>query len=158
MSHRPLFFAALLLVAANATAQTGSVEVKNAWARATPGKSENAAAYLSMQSPVADRLTGASTPVAKKAELHTMTMEGAVMKMQPIAAVDLPAGQEVTLKPGGMHIMLLGLTAALKAGQSFPLTLQFEKAGRREITVAVEPVGAMGPAKASGDGMTMPSR
>src|SRR5262249_1941298 len=83
----------------------------------------------------------ASTPVAKKAGLHTMTMEGSVMKMRPLSGIDVPANQPVTLKPGGMHIMLEGLNEPLQAGKSFPLTLNFEKAGQKQIEVAVEKAG-----------------
>jgi copper(I)-binding protein len=156
MSKLVFALAAALLLAGSAAAQSGSVEVKNAWARATPAKAENGAAYLTLESPTPDRLTGASTPVAKKAELHEMTMDGGVMKMRPLAGVDLPAGQPVTLKPGAMHIMLFGLTQPLVPGQSFPLTLSFEKAGTREVTVSVEKVGAMGPGGQTAGGMQMP--
>jgi periplasmic copper chaperone A len=156
MSKKLFAFAAVLLLAGGAAAQTGSVEIKNAWARATPGKAENGAAYLTLESPTADRLTGVSTSVAEKAELHTMTMEGGVMRMPPLAGIDLPAGQAVTLQPGAMHIMLLGLIQPLVAGQPFPLTLSFEKAGTREVTVSVEKAGAMGPEKATGGGTQMP--
>src|SRR5205807_9886971 len=128
MSKALALFTALLLVAGAAAAQTGSVEVKDAWARATPGKADIGAVYLTLEAPVADRLTGLSTPVASTAQVHTMTMENGVMKMRPLAGLDLPAGRPVTLDPGAMHIMLLGLTGPLRPGQSFPLTLQFEKA------------------------------
>ncbi len=144
MSLRLLAIVASLLIASAAAAQTGP-EIKDAWARATPGKAENGAAYLTIVSPVADRVTAVSTPVAQKAELHTMSMEGGVMKMRPLAGIDLPPGQPTTLKPGGMHIMLFGLVRPLQAGQSFPLTLSFEKAGAREVTVAIGKAGAMGP-------------
>jgi periplasmic copper chaperone A len=143
-----LFAAAMMLAAGAALAQTGQLQVENAWARATPGRSETGAAYVTIQSATADRLVGASTPVAKKAELHTMEMSGMVMKMRPIAGVDIPAGQPVTLAPGGVHIMLLGLKQPLKAGQSFPMTLTFEKAGKRMVNVAVEKAGAAGPTPA----------
>jgi len=145
MPKKLLALAASLLVAGAAMAQTGAIEIKDAWARATPGKAENGAAYLTIESPTADRLTGVSTPVAKTAELHMMTMEGGVMKMRPLAGIDLPAGRPVTLKPGAMHIMLVGLKEKLRAGQSFPLTLQLEKGGTREVAVAVGKVGAMAP-------------
>jgi periplasmic copper chaperone A len=141
--------AAMILVAAPALAQSGGLEVNHAWARATPGKSDIGAAYLTIRSPNADRLVAASTPVAKEAQLHTMTMQGMVMKMRPLAAINVPAGQSVTLAPGGTHIMLMGLKSPLKAGQSFPLTLTFAKAGQRTVDVAVEPVGANGPAAAA---------
>jgi len=146
MSIRFLVFAAGLVVASAALAQNNQLEVSNAWARATPGKAETGAAYLTIQSPTADRLLSVSSPVAKKAELHTMSMEGMVMKMRPLAGLDIPAGQPVTLKPGGEHIMLEGLSAPLREGQSFPLTVTFEKAGTRTVTVAIEKPGAAGPA------------
>jgi periplasmic copper chaperone A len=146
MSFKFLAFAASLVVASAAVAQTSQLEVTNAWARATPGKAENGAAYLTIQSPTPDRLLSVSTPVANKAEPHTMSMQGMVMQMRPLAGLDIPAGQPVTLKPGGQHIMLEGLHAALREGQSFPLTLTFEKAGTRTVTVAVEKPGAVGPA------------
>jgi periplasmic copper chaperone A len=131
-----------------ASAQTGQLEVDNAWARATPGKSATGAAYVTIRSPTADKLVAASSLVAKKAELHTMSMSGMVMKMRPIASIDIPAGQPVTLAPGGLHIMLVGLAKPLKAGQTFPLTLTFAMAGSRTVNVAVEKIGAMGPAQA----------
>ena len=144
-----LVVAGCVVAVAAASAQTGQLEVDNVWARATPGKSSIGAAYLTIQSPTPDRLVAASTPVAKEAQLHTMTMTGMVMKMRPISNVDIPADKPVTLAPGGMHIMLMGLKQPLKAGQSFPLTLTFAKAGTRTVDVAVEPVGASGPAAAA---------
>jgi copper(I)-binding protein len=149
MSIKILAFAAGLAVASAALAQPAQLEINNAWARATPGKSENGAAYLTIQSPTADRLVSASSPVAKKAELHTMSMQGMVMKMRPIAELDIPAGQPVALKPGGEHIMLMGLSQPLHEGQSFPLTIDFEKAGPRTVTVTVEKAGAKGPGPAA---------
>jgi periplasmic copper chaperone A len=154
-------FAAILWLAGTALAQAqtagaGSLEVKDAWARATPAKAANGAVYLTIESAVPDRLTGASTPVAGKAELHRMTMQGNVMRMRQIAGIDLPAGQPVTLKPGGLHIMLLGLKQPLKKGDKFPLTLDFAKAGAQTVDVSIEGVGAMGPNAASG-GMPMPA-
>jgi copper(I)-binding protein len=142
MWFKLLAFLLSTILAVPALAQDGQLEVGNAWARATPGKAENGAAYLTIQSPMADRLVSASTPVAKKAELHTMSMEGMVMKMRPLAALEIPAGKAVTLNPGGTHIMLLGLKEPLREGQSFPLTLTFEKAGPKEVTVAVGKPGA----------------
>jgi periplasmic copper chaperone A len=124
MSIRSLAFVASLVIASAALAQNNQLEVSNAWARATPGKAETGAAYLTIQSPTADRLLSASSPVAKKTELHTMSMEGMVMKMRPLE----------------------GLGAPLREGQSFPLTLTFEKAGTRTVTVAIEKPGAAGPA------------
>ena len=143
MLFRFLAFAGVFAAASAALAQTNQLEVSNAWARATPGKAEIGGVYLSLQSPVADRLTGLSTPVASTAQLHTGTMEGGIMKMRPLPELDLPAGQPVALKPGGEHIMLIGLQQPLREGQSFTLTLNFEKAGARSVSVAVEKAGAM---------------
>jgi periplasmic copper chaperone A len=64
--------------------------------------------------------------------------------MRPPAAIDIPAGQTVALSPGGMHIMVLGLTQPLHQGQSFPLTLSFDQAGPRQVTVMIEKAGAVG--------------
>jgi periplasmic copper chaperone A len=144
-----LLVVGFVFAAGAASAQTGGLRVENAWARATPGKSQIGAAYVTIQSPTPDRLVVASTRVAKEAQLHTMEMSGMVMKMRPISDVDIPADKPVTLGPGGMHIMLMGLKEPLKAGQSFPLTLNFAKAGTRTVDVAVEPVGATGPAAAT---------
>jgi len=149
MSIKTLALVAGLVVTSAALAQPAQLEVTNAWARATPGKAENGAAYVTIESPTADRLVSASSPVAKKAELHTMSMQGMVMKMRPIAGLDVPPGQSVTLKPGGEHIMLMGLNQPLHEGQSFPLTLDFEKAGPRTVTVAVEKAGSNGPDSAA---------
>jgi copper(I)-binding protein len=149
MSIKLLAFAAGLVAASAALAQPTQLDVANAWAGATPGKAENGAAYVTITSPTADRLVSANTPVAKKAELHTMSMQGMVMKMRPVSGVDIPAGQPVSLKPGGEHIMLMGLNQPLLEGQSFPLTLDFEKAGPRTVTVTVEKAGAKGPGPAA---------
>jgi copper(I)-binding protein len=145
MLSKSVFFLTCFLIANRALGQTGQLEIKTPWARATPGRAENGAAYLTIVSPTDDRLTAVSSPVAKKSELHTMSMEGGVMRMRPLAAIDIPAGQAVTLSPGGVHIMLLGLTQPLHQGQSFPLTLSFEHAGPLQVTVAIEKAGAMGP-------------
>ena len=112
----------------------GGVEITDAWARATPGGAENGAAYLTLMSPTGDRLTGVTSPAAAKAQLHEMTNDGGVMKMRDVTAIDLPPGKPVTLKPGGLHVMMMGLTHPLQPGQSVPLTLHFDKAGAREVS------------------------
>jgi copper(I)-binding protein len=161
MSLKLLIAAASLVVAVSSGALAQGVEVKDAWARATPAGAQTAAAYVTIVSPTADRLTGVATPEAQKAELHSMTMEGGVMKMRPIDGLDLPAGTLVTLKPGGYHIMLTGLAKPLREGDTFPLTLSFANAGTQQVTVTVGKVGAMGPPGQTGQaaphgGMDMP--
>jgi copper(I)-binding protein len=137
-------------------AQTGGVEISDAWARATPGGAENGAAYLTLVSPSGDRLTGVASPAAAKAQVHEMTNDGGVMKMREVTAVDLPPGKPVTLKPGGLHIMMMGLKHPLRPGQTVPLTLHFEKSGTREVSAAIGKVGAMGPEAQSGAMQNMP--
>src|SRR5689334_10588615 len=78
-------------------AQTGGVEIKDAWARATPGGAQTGAAYLTLLSPTGDRLTGVTSPAAEKTELHQMTNDAGVMKMQEVTAIDLPPGTPVSL-------------------------------------------------------------
>ena len=144
--------AALIAVGGAAFAQqaqpAAKVEVTQAWARATPGKSTIGTAYATVTAPAGDRLIGAATPVAGVAQIHQHTMDNGVMKMRQVDAVPLPAGQAVVLSPGGYHIMLMDLKAPLVAGQSFPLTLTFEKAGTVETNVTIGGVGASGPAGA----------
>ena len=132
--------AALVAVGGAALAQQAQpapkVEVTQAWARATPGKSTIGTAYATVIAPAGDRLIGAATPVARVAEIHQHTMDNGVMKMRQVDAVPLPAGQAVVLSPGGYHIMLIDLKAPLIAGQSFPLTLTFAHAA--PVTVEVQ--------------------
>jgi periplasmic copper chaperone A len=148
--------AGMMLVSAAASAQTADVQVTDAWARATPGGAQTAAAYVSMESTSGDKLTGVSTPAAQKADIHSMTVDNGVMKMRQVDGVDLPPGQKVTLKPGGYHIMLTGLAKPLEVGQSFPLTLDFANAGAKQVTVTVEKIGALGPGESAGGNMNMP--
>jgi hypothetical protein len=151
--------AALAAMSATAMAQSGQVKIGNAWARATPAGASTAAIYLTVEAPAADKLVSVSTPAAREADLHEMSMDNGVMKMRALpGGIELPAGQKVTLKPGGMHIMLSALTGPLKEGDNVPLTLNFAKSGAEQITVPVEKVGAMGPSGGgSGAGMTMPT-
>ena len=128
------------------TAPSSALDVQQVWARATPAGARTGAIYLTVVNGTGadDKLVGASTPAAREAQLHTMIDEGGIMKMRPLASIEIKAGATVTLKPGGTHVMLLGLQKPLKPGTSFPLTLEFEKSGKREVTVSVAKAGAMG--------------
>ena len=86
----------------------------------------------------------ASTPVANKAELHTHIKDGDVMKMREVQSIEIGPHSKVMLKPGGLHVMLMGLKEPLVKGSHFPLTLVFEKAGKMTVDVSVEGVAAMG--------------
>jgi periplasmic copper chaperone A len=130
------------------------VQVETPWARATTGTT--GAAYLAITNKGAgpDRLVALKTPVAEKAELHESKVENGVMTMRPIGPLAIERGQSETLKPGGKHVMLMGLKQPLKEGDSFPLTLSFEKAGDVTVAVHVAGPGAMG-ADAAHDAMPM---
>ena len=128
---------ALLLLPLAACQQAAQVEVKDVWARDSVGGTASAAIYMTIDSPGADRLIGASTPAAKKTDLMTMEMTGGAMGMSYVKAIDLPAGTPVSLNPAGLHVWLAELNQPLRAGQSIPLTLKFEKAGERQVTVTI---------------------
>ena len=142
---RILFALALLLPVAAAAQTGGKITVEAPWARASTGST--GAAYLTVKNAgdAEDRLLAVSTPAAAKAEIHTTTMDGNVMKMRPVDAVPVAAHGTAELKPGGLHVMLMELKAPLKQGDTIPLTLKFEKAGDVPVTVAVQGVGAAGP-------------
>ncbi len=97
------------------------------------------AAYMLIRNTgnTADKLLKAQTDAAKTVETHTVIKEGDVMKMQPVPGIDVPANGQAELKPGGFHIMLIGLTRDLKAGDKVKLTLTFEKAGQVSLDVTV---------------------
>jgi len=128
------------------------IVISHAWARATPASAANGAVYLTITNhgTTDDRLTGASTAVASKAQMHVTLNENGVMKMRPMADVPIKAGGSAQFKPDGMHIMLLGLKHPLKAGDSFLLTLTFDKAGAVETMVKVEKAGATAPGSMPG--------
>lgn len=125
----------------------GDLELIHPWARASAGKAKAGVAYIQRivnHGTSIDRLIGASTPAAKTAHLHTNVMAGGVMKMRPVKAIEINPGEAAVLKPGGFHIMLMGLHKPLNKGDSFPLTLVFEKAGKIELSIDVDEVAAMG--------------
>jgi copper(I)-binding protein len=142
----PALLLALALLAAPAFAQDG-ISVGQPWARATIGQTTSGAAYLTLDTAGAepDHLVGVETPVAERADLHGHTMEGDVMKMRPVERIEVAPGSPTVLQPGGLHIMLFGLKAPLREGETFPATLIFEKAGRIEIEVRVQGIAASGP-------------
>ncbi len=135
----PLLLATSLLHAQD----TKTVQIDKAVARATVGKQANGAAFLQIENKGGDDvLLSASSPAAARIEIHTMTMEGDVMKMRALPQLELKAGQKLDMKPGnGVHIMLLGLKKPLVVGDKFPLTLNFRKAGKVDATVEVAELG-----------------
>lgn len=134
------------LAAAASALAAGAIEVRQPWLRSTVPGQQAAGGYLSLtnRGAAADRLQSVRSEVAAQVELHAMSMDGDVMRMRQLPAIELPAGATVALQPGGLHLMLLGLKRPLKAGDSVPLTLSFEKAGELQLRV---PVSAAAPAR-----------
>jgi len=139
--------------------KVGDMVIDHPFAHPTPPGTVTGGVYLRAlrnQSGQADRLVGASTPLAARIELHEMQMDGNVMRMRELAkGMDVPARAEVTMGPSSpreYHLMLIGLTKPLKEGDRFKVNLQFEKAGRIDVEVAVEARRAA-PMKHGSDGM-----
>ena len=141
-----LTLAAILASATGAAANELSVSSAFARASATP-MAKSAVAYVSIRNAgsQADRLIAISTPVARSADLHTTVMAGDIMKMQPAGVVELPPGGQLEMQPGGLHVMLTGLAAPLKQGETIEMTLSFEKAGELKVSVPIGRVAATSP-------------
>lgn len=133
-----------------ATFVAGDIMVMQPWSRATPPGASTGAGYLTVMNhgTLPDILLGGSTPAAAKLEIHQTSMAGGIVTMRPAAdGVPIPPGASVTLRPdGGFHLMFAGLTAPLKPGTRIPATLNFSKAGKLEIELTVEAIGALAPA------------
>jgi periplasmic copper chaperone A len=129
----------------------GPIEIDNPWSRATVSAAPNGVVYVTIRNTgqTADKLLDVASPAADQAQIHDMKVENDVSQMWLVGAVDIPAGQTLTLAPNGLHIMLLGLKKPLEIAQTFPLTLTFEKAGTITVDVMVEPMGATEPSQGS---------
>jgi len=145
---------AAALVAALATPvlaqeiKAGDLVIASAWSRATPSGAKVAGAYLTVENKgaSADRLVSGSADIAGRVEIHEMTMDGGVMRMRPLdKGLAIDPGKTVKLAPGGYHIMLMDLKSPLKQGDKVPVTLQFEKAGKVNVALDVQGVGAQAP-------------
>ena len=123
----------------------GDIAIGHPWTRAA-GANSNGAGFMTLKNNGAagDRLISAASPAARVVELPTHIREGDVMRMRPVADIPIPPGQTVHLRPGGLHIMLIGLTEPLRQGATMPLTLRFERAGEVQVTLGVESAGARG--------------
>lgn len=139
--------AAILASAPAAWAQTAAaVKVEGAWARASVQGQKGTGAFMQLTARDGARLVRAESPAAGVTEVHEMKMEGDVMKMRAVPALDLPAGKTVELKPGGYHVMLLDLKAPLAKDSSVPITLVFQDAKGAESKLELSvPVGTSAP-------------
>lgn len=115
-----------------------SVNVKDAWIAPPVGKRTTTAGFLTLTSKGADTaLVAASSPDVKRLELHTMTESGGMMSMKMVERIDLPRNREVRLHPGGLHLMLIGLTRTIRDGDSVKVTLRFADGSTRDLNVPV---------------------
>lgn len=130
------------VIALTMTVKAGNLEIEHAYAPMSIGAGKTGAVYFMIvnDTETADKLVSASTPAARKAEIHNHLMQDGVMKMRKVDGLEIAAGGRVMFKPGGYHLMLFGLTEPLKDGASIDVKLQFEKAGEVMLHVPVKPL------------------
>jgi hypothetical protein len=146
MLHRQAaLLVGLSLAAAGVSAQ---VTVSDAWVRGTVEGQRATGAFMQLRSVDGAALVGAESPVAGTVEIHEMRMVDGVMRMRPVPKLDLPAGRAVELKPGGYHVMLMDLKAALKKGETVPIRLKLQgkdgKPQEVEVRAQVRDLAASG--------------
>jgi copper(I)-binding protein len=138
--------AALISFTWNARGAPPGIVLTKAWARATPPGATTGAVYLSLenQGSTPDRIVTITSPAAGSAMMHETVEEGGISQMRMIDG-NIPAGSTLEMKPGGVHIMLMGLTAPLKKGETISLTLDFETGDDLTVEAKIAPIGADGP-------------
>lgn len=140
---KPLFLSAVMALTSTAWAQT-NVQVEDVWVRGTVAQQKATGAFMRLTAQQNARLLAIESPVAGVVEIHEMAMDNNVMKMRSMPGLDLAAGRPVEFKPGGYHVMLMDLKQPVKAGDTVPLTLVFEDAGKQRFTQKVDaPVKAL---------------
>jgi len=145
MKMKTTFAAALLIGTFSLPAGAANISVTDAWARATMPGQKASGAYMQIQSDADARLLSASSPVVPRVEVHEMKMDGDMMRMREVKAIDLPKGKKVALQPGGFHIMLMNLPKPIAAGDIIPLTLVVESGGKQQtVEVKAEARAPMG--------------
>lgn len=127
-----LSFAAVLIACAAMPAWAANISVSDAWARATMPGQKVSGAYMQIQSDTDARLVGVTSTAVPRVEVHEMKMDGGIMRMRELEAIELPKGKTVSLAPGGLHIMLMNLAQPIAAGDVIPLTLTVESGGKRQ--------------------------
>lgn len=150
----PLAGLTLMALAAPVLAHSftvGKIAIGHPWTRETAATQSVGGGFLTIRNngKMADRLVSASSPSAAEVQIHTMSMDGGVMKMRQLKdGIAIPAGASIELKPGGQHIMFIGLKKPFKQGTKIPATLKFARAGSVQVSFAVQPVGATSPMEA----------
>jgi periplasmic copper chaperone A len=158
--------AALTLVAAQLAAASaragdydvGSIHITQPWARATPKGASAGAAYMTITNAgnVPDRLSCVASDASAKCQIHSMSVDNGVMKMRPVeGGLEIKPGETVTLKPSGLHLMLVDLTHPLEQGKTVEATLHLDKAGTVKVEFPIAAIGASTPGSAAGGKMIM---
>ncbi len=136
----------------------GMIHITQPWARATPKGASSGAAYLTITNngKAPDRVSCVSSDLSDHCQIHTMNMENGVMKMRPVeGGLELKPGETITLKPGGLHVMLVNLKQPLAPGKMVEAIFQFEKAGTVKVEFPIAAIGASAPGAAAGGGGIM---
>lgn len=144
-----LTFVVVMMAACGATPESNTsgepqIKVMESWSRPSPAMAGNGAVYMKLMNEggADDALVSVETDVAEVVELHETKMEGDLMKMSPVAKVEIPAGGSAALEPGGLHVMLINLQQELVAGENIKLTLNFEKSEPITIEAEIRDMGA----------------
>ena len=133
----------------------GSIHIAQPWARATPKGATSGAAYMTItnKGSAPDRVNCVSSDASGQCQIHSMTMEGGVMKMRPVeGGLEIKPGETVTLQPSGFHVMLVALKHPLEKGQTVKATLKFDHAGTVDVEYPIAAIGAPAPGAAAGGG------
>jgi len=155
-----IFPAALTAVPAHAADyDIGSIHISTPWARATPQGASAGAGYMAItnKGTASDRVSCVSDDASAQCQIHSMTMDGGVMKMRPVeGGLEIKPGETVTLAPGGYHVMFVGLTHPLEQGKTVDVKLKFDTAGTVDVQYPIAAIGAPAPGgAAAGGGMMM---
>jgi len=154
----PLLLALAAVPAVAADYDVGSIHISQPWARATPKGAAAGAGYMTItnKGTTPDRLSCVSDDASAQCQVHSMTMEGGVMKMRPVVGgLEIKPGETITLKPGGYHVMFVDLKHPLEQGKSVEAELKFEKAGTVKVDYPIAAIGAPAPGTSAGGGMNM---
>jgi copper(I)-binding protein len=138
--------------------KVGSIQITQPWARATPKGAITGAAYMTVTNSgtTAQHLNCVSSDAATECQIHEVTMDGGVMKMRPLqGGLEVKPGETVTLKPGGFHLMLVGLKQPLQAGKSIDATFKVDSGGTVQVAFPIAAIGAPAPGMAPGGQMNM---
>jgi len=144
--------------AAAADVDLGSIHIAQPWARATPKGATSGAAYMTITNngKTSDRVSCVSSDASAQCQIHSMTMDGGVMKMRPVeGGLEIKPGETVVLKPASFHVMLLDLKAPLEQGSTVKATLKFDNAGTVDVEYPISAIGAPAPGADAGGGMMM---